>query len=76
VSRDELYDSVTSQADPEVDDEAEIELIGTMPGSWRQKRHEDQKIKCVATDDRDKGFCEVGPHTGLDTARVPEVASV
>jgi hypothetical protein len=75
MSGDEFNDSIAGQTDPEIYDETQVELVRAVPGDRRQKRHKDEEIKCVATDDRDKGFCEVSPHKGLDTAEPPEVAS-
>ena len=63
LAGEELDEPVDCEAQPEIDDEAEVEPVGGVAGGDGQVGHEDKQVKQVADDDGGELLEEAGEHS-------------
>ena len=69
----ELDQTVDDEADPEINEQSPVEMVGSVARGIGEMRHEDEKVKQVADEDGGELLEQAGEHSLRDS--VEEVAS-
>ena len=67
AAEDELYEAVDHEADPEVDEQSPVEMVGSVARRNGKMRHENEEVKQVADENGGELLEEAAEHSLRDS---------